>query len=59
MMGPTFLLLKAEQPINGLSSYNFAFYIDSPTPLSIRTMDVCLKETPANNLANSKEQFSR
>ena len=36
MMGPTlFLLLRVEQPINRLSSYNYAFYIDTPTPLSI------------------------
>jgi hypothetical protein len=36
MMGAdTFLLLRVEQPINRLSSYNCAFYIDTPTPLSI------------------------
>jgi len=31
----TFLLLRVEQPIDRLSSYNLAFYIDTPTPLSI------------------------
>jgi hypothetical protein len=30
----TFLLLRVEQPIDRPSSYNLAFYIETPTPLS-------------------------